>query len=297
MFSKAAIIALIPALAAAQICADNKTFLFKLEFNNDKEQDCKWLSKGNNSKDRIKKYCAYGSVNWACQDTCESCAETCADSSSFKFIRDNGEEKDCAWLTKSSEPDVDAKRVGDYCERAPPAVGLQVGAACPESCGFCPVVTPTTSAPNGAPTTSAPNGAPTKSPTKEQGDTSEDFTLLNNQKVKNCAWAATNPNVRCKRAPTRQKCPVTCGLSILETVSRNFLGDCAASLPPTCSDEENKALEWFLDADNHDQLVDNSLDEKIWWTVSILPHFLWSVHFISHLTCTNSYSCSYSLKW
>jgi len=70
---------------------------------------------------------------------------------------------------------------------------------------------------------------------------------------------------------------VTCGLCKLEIVARNFLGDCAASVPPTCSDEENNTLEWFLVADNHP--TDDLLDEPIWWTVSstILPHYIFAL--------------------
>ena len=37
------------------------------------------------------------------------------------------------------------------------------------------------------------------------------FTLLNSGKTKNCEWAAINPNVRCKKPPTRQVCSNVCG--------------------------------------------------------------------------------------
>ena len=99
------------------------------------------MNKSVNTADRISKYCAYGSVKFACQDTCGSCAATCADSSAFTFALDIGDTVNCAWLLKSSNPLTDAKRVGEYCERGEetaPTAGFEVGGACPESCGFCP---------------------------------------------------------------------------------------------------------------------------------------------------------------
>ena len=133
MFSKAAIIALIPALAAAQTCTDDAAFTFVLD--NEKPGDCDWLTK-NNSEDRIPKYCEYGSVKWACQATCESCAETCADSSTFEFTLDSDATgKDCDWLTKNEENAE--KRKEAYCDRDDDEPAFEVGAACPESCGFC----------------------------------------------------------------------------------------------------------------------------------------------------------------
>ena len=42
-------------------------------------------------------------------------------------------------------------------------------------------------------------------------ETTENFTLLGNGKSKTCVWAAANPSVRCRKAPTRQVCAVTCG--------------------------------------------------------------------------------------
>lgn len=41
-------------------------------------------------------------------------------------------------------------------------------------------------------------------------DSSEPFTLLGNGKNKTCAWAKSNPGVRCRKPPTRQNCAVTC---------------------------------------------------------------------------------------
>ena len=136
MFSKAAaIIALIPALAAAQTCTDSTTFKFNIDTG--PEQDCAWLNKSLNTADRISKYCAYGSVKWACQATCGSCAATCADSK-LAFTLDFGGAvaNACPWLAKK------ASRTTAYCKRGAetaPKAGFEVGAACPATCGFCPV--------------------------------------------------------------------------------------------------------------------------------------------------------------
>ena len=43
-------------------------------------------------------------------------------------------------------------------------------------------------------------------------ETEGTFVLYFNQKVKECAWAKLNPDVRCKKPPTRQMCPNACGL-------------------------------------------------------------------------------------
>ena len=42
-------------------------------------------------------------------------------------------------------------------------------------------------------------------------DTEDTFNLLGNGKSKTCFWAADNPDIRCKKPPTRQLCAVTCG--------------------------------------------------------------------------------------
>jgi hypothetical protein len=41
-------------------------------------------------------------------------------------------------------------------------------------------------------------------------DSTESFTLKANNAIKDCAWAAKNPGVRCSKVPTRLECPVTC---------------------------------------------------------------------------------------
>jgi hypothetical protein len=137
MFIKSAAVALFPAIVAAQNCADNADFTFELDIG--KTQNCAWLTKNtDNEAIRIAKYCAYGSVKWACQDTCGSCAATCADVPSFDFTIDIGNLQDCAWFRLNNSAD----RINMYCFRGDetaPKAGFEVGANCPESCGFCPV--------------------------------------------------------------------------------------------------------------------------------------------------------------
>ena len=41
-------------------------------------------------------------------------------------------------------------------------------------------------------------------------DTEDSFVLRGNGKLKTCKWAAANASVRCRKAPTRQLCAVTC---------------------------------------------------------------------------------------
>ena len=42
-------------------------------------------------------------------------------------------------------------------------------------------------------------------------DSTTPFNLLFNKKEKTCDWAAINPELRCRKAPTRMKCAQTCG--------------------------------------------------------------------------------------
>ena len=42
-------------------------------------------------------------------------------------------------------------------------------------------------------------------------DSTTPFNLLFNKKEKTCEWAAINPELRCRKAPTRMKCAQTCG--------------------------------------------------------------------------------------
>ena len=104
MFINSAIIALIPAIVVAQNCADSSSFTFELDWNK-KTQNCAWLNKSANTADRISKYCAYGSVKFACQDTCGSCAATCADVPSFDFTIDIGNLQDCTWFRLNNSAD------------------------------------------------------------------------------------------------------------------------------------------------------------------------------------------------
>jgi len=75
----------------------------------------------------------------------------CADNDDFTFTLDIGGEppKDCGWLTQNPDETKDAERIARYCPRGEgeewiPEGGsigeadFQVGANCPETCGFCP---------------------------------------------------------------------------------------------------------------------------------------------------------------
>ena len=173
MFSKAAIIVLIPALAAAQTCIDDATFSFDL--NNGNNQDCKWLTKNwKQAPDRIATYCVVPAIKGACSNSCGSCP--CADTSGFTFTLNNGNMQQCDWFTKRKT----VIRRDDYCAESGRYYSLDIADGCIDSCGLCtgdndgssaPSTTPLTSAPTGVPTTpltSAPTGAPvapTKSPT------------------------------------------------------------------------------------------------------------------------------------
>ena len=130
-----------PTKAPTSCGGDNSSFTFKID--NDKVKNCAWLiMNADKTANRIAQYCEYGSVKWACQATCDSCAGTCADSSTFAFTLNSGKTKNCAYLLQSSDDAIDLKRTEKYCNRGAetaPTAGFEVGAACPESCGFCPV--------------------------------------------------------------------------------------------------------------------------------------------------------------
>jgi len=76
---------------------DSLSFTFNLDYG--PVQNC----------DRSSKYCAYGSIKWACQATCGSSSGTCTDSSTFGFILDAGVAGDCVWLVKNSDDAIDMK--------------------------------------------------------------------------------------------------------------------------------------------------------------------------------------------
>ena len=65
-----------------------------------------------------------------CPQTCSECTPSpiCEDDAAFTFK--NGD-MDCAWLSKHVNPDIDAKRIDKYCNRA------AIKMACKETCDFC----------------------------------------------------------------------------------------------------------------------------------------------------------------
>jgi hypothetical protein len=164
MFIKSAIVALFPAIVAAQNCADNTAFTFELDFGKEEGditiQDCAWLTKNSqNEDDRISQYCKIGNVRFACRSTCKSCDDLCDDNKSFRFNIDNGKSQDCDWFGLNNS---DA-RIKNYCYRGEDRrkAGFEVGASCPKACGFCPAITTTPSLIN------SPSTVPTKSPTSK----------------------------------------------------------------------------------------------------------------------------------
>ena len=125
-------------------------------------------------------------------------------------------------------------------------------------------------------------------------DTSGTFTLLGNGKTKSCAWAAVNPGMRCRKAPTRQLCSVTCGIcagttpaptpaptpnleSLLLNLAANMFGECATN--QSCDNTAaNSAVTWFINTDNHPNDLDVAVYNERFYTVSkiVCYHFLFS---------------------
>ena len=140
IFSKAIIIALIPALVVAQTCEDDATFTFNLtDVEGNPERTCTWLTKNfKNKAERIAEYCGDVGVKFGCQESCESCDVTCANNATFTFDLDNVEgnpKRYCTWLTDNYK-NVESRQA-DYCSLD--AVEEEVGFECVESCGFCPL--------------------------------------------------------------------------------------------------------------------------------------------------------------
>lgn len=57
-------------------------------------------------------------------------AQTCSDNASFRFIRNNGQETSCGWLTE--RPDREQIRKNRYCHLG------HVRGGCQYTCSFCP---------------------------------------------------------------------------------------------------------------------------------------------------------------
>ena len=159
VFKATIALALIPAVAVAQICTDNPTFEFTLDNGN--PGDCEWLTL-NNPANRVSKYCGRGHVKGACSASCGFCP--CEDNSGFKFNLENGNEQNCAWFLLRN---TDTRRL-KYCYAADGGgeSASAIGNECVAACNFCIGGTDTgTPFPTGAPVTSSPAKAPTSIPT------------------------------------------------------------------------------------------------------------------------------------
>jgi hypothetical protein len=134
----------------------------------------------------------------ACSASCGACraAITCEDTNDFMFeLNFFGKSVGCDWFTKRNT----AKRTSKYCVESGSFFDDEIADKCVASCGLCKDDAPT------APT------APASGPTSSCQDSTDSFKLDRNGKIKGCGWAAGNPTKRCKRNPTQQECPETCG--------------------------------------------------------------------------------------
>ena len=92
---------------------------FEFETINSDIKNCKWLSQ---YKERRKRYCPESHIQNGCPATC-----FCGDDSRFKFVDENGKEKDCKWIKDGGE-----ERAENYCRKA------SVENSCQQTCGICP---------------------------------------------------------------------------------------------------------------------------------------------------------------
>jgi Uncharacterized conserved protein, contains FHA domain len=144
-------------------CQDDTTFIFRLDNSN--LANCQWLTDNNPTK-RIAKYCPRGHVKARCQRTCNFCS--CLDDDQYRFtLIKTGRSRSCTWLTRSSKPVVDQRRISNYCFSDNGddqfTTASAVGNACTASCGFCDPPTPS---PTATPTIadSTPSSSPTRPP-------------------------------------------------------------------------------------------------------------------------------------
>ena len=189
--------ALIPAARpiSAQTSADDSDFRFVTT----KTVNCAWLNKSNSAK-RIAMYCGEPSIMEACSASCDA-SVTCEDTNGFMFeLNFFGNSVGCDWFTKRNT----ARRTGKYCVESGSFFDAEIADKCVASCGLCEEG----DAPTASPVTSAPAAS---GPTSSCQDSTDRFALDRNGNMKGCHWAAVNPTKRCKRDPTQQKCPETCG--------------------------------------------------------------------------------------
>eukprot|EP00979_Chaetoceros_neogracilis_P008253 scaffold1833_cov263-Chaetoceros_neogracile.AAC.14 len=164
MFPKAAIIlALIPALAAAQTCLDDSAFTF-VTTNTGKTVNCDWLNL-NNSARRKEAYCVEPAIRGACSISCDACP--CEDTPGFTFtVVASDKIVGCDWFAANNS----ARRIDNYCIEdesgsSDDLYDAAIAGGCIDSCGLCTGGDGTTPAPTSSPVTSAPIGAVTSAPT------------------------------------------------------------------------------------------------------------------------------------
>ena len=238
MLIKSAIVALFPAIVAAQNCADNTDFTFELDFGKEEGditiQDCAWLTKNDkNEDDRISQYCKRGNVRFACRLTCESCNESCNDDESFSFNIDTGKSQDCDWFGLNNS----GARIEKYCYRGEPKIdettgatveaGFGVGASCPKACGFCPAVT-----------------------TPSQCFNDDTYHVNYDGRDRSCNNLRLNEGRRkalCVNTEVQDACPHTCGSCCVDQVSYKFWAN--DGVKRTCAwiarkDQENRRAKY-----------------------------------------------------
>ena len=157
--------AVLPALTAHS-CADTANFSHNRLTGAPTEDFCGWMRK--NTEARPQRYCDSDiDVFLACPQTCSTVTPNscpCGDDPDFEFEGVNtGKFYNCAWITKSSNPENTLYRYQTYCVDGD--ISIKIG--CAETCGTCDsqediTLNPTTSPP---PPTSFPTKFPSKTPT------------------------------------------------------------------------------------------------------------------------------------
>ncbi len=158
-----------PSSASRSSCTDSTSHMFRIDFNGGKLVHCDWLTKNLKQRaTRTAKYCPRPNVRYMCAESCSTCEEECTDVPTYVFAMKNFPDKyqDCAWIVTT--PRSTETRRKRYCN--------DVGAFCPEACGFCPTNMPMPpSQPTGI--SMRPTVRPTVSPTKLTNG-GDDWTFL-----------------------------------------------------------------------------------------------------------------------
>ncbi|GFH46033.1 hypothetical protein CTEN210_02507 [Chaetoceros tenuissimus] len=158
--STRSLLALIPALAAAQTCTNTANFAYTTDAGQFKSDFCTWLASPAatplKTLKRKERYCLRSNPH---PEVREKCALACyREDVNFEYpaLYVEGQLYNCPFLTKSSDPAKNIARQERYCTDDGQIVN------CGVSCNMCSAVV-TTPAPTQAPTKS-PTPAPTASP-------------------------------------------------------------------------------------------------------------------------------------